>query len=53
MPPMPAPLQTVGAVWAPQKQRVRDGCETEFRFPITYAGSTDNGADGFGFVLQK
>lgn len=49
----PAQPQTVGAAWAPLKQRILDGFDTAFSFQITQTGGKDNGSDGFAFVLQN
>lgn len=49
----PAVLQTAGAAWFAEKQRVRGGFEVTFRFQLTGQGGLDNGADGLAFVLQN
>ncbi len=49
----PAEQWKSGAAWFEEKQPVRDGFETEFRFQLSGGGGLGHGADGFAFVLQN
>lgn len=42
-----------GAAWFREKQPIRAGFETTFRFQLTQQGGLGHGADGFAFVLQN
>jgi hypothetical protein len=49
----PAERHMAGAAWSEQKQVVKGGFETSFRFQMTGLGGLGPGADGFAFVLQN
>ena len=49
----PAERRKSGAAWFGEKQPVRSGFETTFRFQLTEEGGACRGADGFAFVLQN
>ena len=49
----PARHDKSGAVWFREKQPVRLGFDTTFRFQLTHQGGVCHGADGFAFVLQN
>lgn len=48
-----AERQTMGAVWAVDRQPVGSAFDTEFQFQLTKPGGLGRGADGFAFVLQN
>ena len=49
----PARHDKSGAVWFREKQPVRLGFDTTFRFQLTHQGGVCHGADGLAFVLQN